>query len=1162
MTMASYVQTAFTGGEISQSAQGRMDLPAYKISLNVCLNAIPVENGTWMRRPGTRHVAPTRGGKQGLLYSFSFAQNFPYMMEFTDGFLRFTTGPALVMTNDPQVIVAISTANPAVVQTALPHGWSTGNSAAFNSLGVNNPRLQNRQFTIAVVDSTHFSIADAITGASIDGSTLGAFVSGNVTRILEIATIYTAGSWASVRSVQAETRTVLLNGAHPQVLQVATPPTASQFATFTLGPANFLDGPYLDPIAGSIVSSSALNGVVTLTFSFTAYDSTVAYNIGDFVTSGGIGYKSLTALNQGNTPVSSPSNWAAANGGAPVNGGLGFVSSDIGRLIRLLSEPALWAAASTYSTGNIVAYADGSGGFSYWTATGAVAAGIQPGTSTLWALNATGSTWTWAQITAISGSGLISPVTAIGSLTSGGGLAAAFNGTTSQAFASSANLSLTETTYPVWFVSNWNVNTIVQYQGYAYQALFTIVPSNPAPTWNGSTVYAIGAIVQWAGFVYQAVNRGAGHVPPNATYWSVLYAISAATPAGPLWQNLGAMPQATYDAYVGQNYGSATAIASGTLWGSTDIGIANNNPITVNLRAKATAPASASDGTLLGTLSTSNTSASISITSSDQVTTWNYVWFEIITTPLQPLYDNGSNVYTTQISVAQAQFYTPNVANGSVVTAQIRGPALLYSQAIRTWRLGVYSDTTGWPTCGTYHEGRIWLGGVVSNRFDGSVSNGLIGTQLNFAPTGPDGTVAGNNAIAYICDGEDSNEFFWMTPDQQGILGGTKAGEWLISAPTAGPLAPTNIKAVRVTKIGCANIEPRRAEHTLLIVQKFGRKIVEYFADVFSGKFTAPNLAERAKHLTVNNIAEIGYQQELAPVIWARRDDGALIGATYKRDTLMTSQGANLIGWHRHQLGSGRKVESLFVGPSVDGNLDTVSLITNNPASGIRHLEVMTDLLDEGFALTDCWFLDDAIVPSSTVVQTAPTGGNYGSLLVNGLWAHNGKTVTAFIAGLDCGDYLVTNGSITVPFGDGLTDGPGNGLFTATLVASFATLPAVVGYTYNSDGQLVRPVTQADTGARSGPGWAKFGRQHRVAAQLYGMVNGSISFGSDFGTMYPAGLKGLDGTPYLVNQQWSGIWRDQTNSIYDFDGMIAWRISRPYPAFMIAVGGFTEKADA
>src|SRR6185312_7465416 len=438
MGSSSFVWTSFTGGEISQTAQGRFDQPYYKTSLNVCLNGIPLENGSWQRRPGTRHVAPTRGGKTGKLISFSFQDSFPYQMEFTDGFLRFTTGPSLVMTNDQQSIVAISSANPAVVQTASAHGWSTGNSVAFNSLGVNNPLLQNRQFTITVVNTTHFSIADAITGASIDGSTLGTFASGNVTRILEIATTYNSGSWSGLRSVQAETRTVLLNGTKPQILQVATAPTISHFATFTFSPSDFIDGPYLDPIDGSVVSSSALNGVVTLTFFFQAYDSTIAYNIGDFVSSGGVGYQSLTSLNQNNTPASSPSNWKVVNGGTPVNNGQGFQSSDIGRLLRLFSEPQLWNSSSTYTTGTVVAYSDGIGGFSYWTATGSVGAGVQPGTSTLWAINATGAQWTWAQVVSVSGSGLISPVSAIGSLVSGGGIAAAFDGNTGKSFSSCA----------------------------------------------------------------------------------------------------------------------------------------------------------------------------------------------------------------------------------------------------------------------------------------------------------------------------------------------------------------------------------------------------------------------------------------------------------------------------------------------------------------------------------------------------------------------------------------------------------------------------------------------------------------------------------------------------------------------------------------------------
>src|SRR5581483_8420172 len=108
---------------------------------------------------------------------------------------------------------------------------------------------------------------------------------------------------------------------------------------------------------------------------------------------------------------------------------------------------------------------------------------------------------------------------------------------------------------------------------------------------------------------------------------------------------------------------------------------------------------------------------------------------------------------------------------------------------------------------------------------------------VNFAPTDQYGNVTAASAIDYTFNAPDANPIFWMIPDQQGIICGTKAGEWLVSAPTSGGISPLNITARRVTVIGSANIEPRRTEHTIIYVQKFLRKIVEYFADVFSGKF-------------------------------------------------------------------------------------------------------------------------------------------------------------------------------------------------------------------------------------------------------------------------------------------------------------------------------------
>jgi hypothetical protein len=69
------------------------------------------------------------------------------------------------------------------------------------------------------------------------------------------------------------------------------------------------------------------------------------------------------------------------------------------------------------------------------------------------------------------------------------------------------------------------------------------------------------------------------------------------------------------------------------------------------------------------------------------------VWIDIVMVYVYP----AGRTLTTTTSVAQLQLYTPNVANGSVVGFQIRGPALLYANPIRISRIGTYSDTTGWP---------------------------------------------------------------------------------------------------------------------------------------------------------------------------------------------------------------------------------------------------------------------------------------------------------------------------------------------------------------------------------------------------------------------------------------------------------------------------------
>lgn len=1043
MSNASFVQTSFLGGEWSPSSQGGHDRPEYKKALNVCRNGVPMENNAWNRRPGFQFGGLTRQGLPGRLIPFAFAETAPYNMEFTDGFMRFWTGPNLVPTPDQTAVVSISGANPAVVETLTPHGWTTGNEVFFSGLGLLCPRLQNQRFAITVTDTTHFSIP-------IDGSLLAygsPATRASVSRVLEIATPWTSGSWASLRSVQGEKKSFLLQGSvSPRVLSVVTDPTALSPATFNLDNVNFIDGPYFDPVNSLQATASATNGVIGLTLGFAAYDSTRAYSKGDFVTSSGVNYKSLIDLNQNNTPASSPTQWAVASP-ADAIGPNGFVATDIGRAIRL---------------GNA------------------------------------SNQWSWGRITALTGAGAIAGniagVVHIGDLTDDGGLASMFDGVTSKDDKHGGSRDSPNDD------SEWTHSAGQDYTVPGAQQIASVV-------------------------VYPSNNFG----------W-----ITRQRPSSTLKISL-------YGSNTNPNIGSPIiGFPSGTLLGSTTF------PVTT--------PATVFDP--------------VTITSSDQVTAYKYVWITFSG------FNTGVN---TTIHCASIQFFNPaSTTPGAGITVQIIGSAL-QSTAITLIRLGLYSDTTGWPKCGTYHDGRLWLSGSLPNRVDASKSNGISLTTnaVDFTPTNDAGAVAENNAISYTFNAPSSNPIFWMRPHAQGILCGTLKGEWLIQATTQNPsLTPLNMKADEVTTIGSYDMEPAVTEHTTVFIQKYRRKLQEYFADVFSGKFSSPNIAKDAKHLTAPRMSEIAYQQELAPILWGRTAAGDLLGCTYKRDSLMSSQGPTFAAWQKHPLGRGteldRVVESVCVGPSVDGTLDALAIVTNDPATNLRHVEVLTTMMDDNDPITTAWFLDDAVVPSSATQHTLADGRP--GLRFYGLHHLNNKTVTAFIGGIDCGDYLLTNGHLDVPYG-----ADADGLFTweylqkqrvsgvtfphaVSIDGDLFPTPAVIGLNYTSQLQLLRPVSNSPelggTGAQNGPAFGKLKRIHKFAMLLVQAVKFKV--GVDFeASLMPANLRTTPGggKPAPAGQLFKGMHRDTVKDRDDLDGMLAVEISRPYPFSLAAIGGFIETKD-
>lgn len=269
---------------------------------------------------------------------------------------------------------------------------------------------------------------------------------------------------------------------------------------------------------------------------------------------------------------------------------------------------------------------------------------------------------------------------------------------------------------------------------------------------------------------------------------------------------------------------------------------------------------------------------------------------------------------------------------------------------ISVFRLGVYKIGE-YPTCGLYHEGRLYLGGAIANRFDASSTDGAF----IFSPTDLHGFVLDSSAISRTLDTDKTDPIYWFAPDHQGIIAGTMHGEWLIQASVLNdPITPTSIQAHQITEYGCANIEPRRCGMALVYVQTYGRMVMEYLADAFSGKFSAKHLNEQAKHFANTGILEIAYQRETAPVIWCRGGDGSLFGTTYRRVSRFVVEDPKINAWHKQVLGGNydnllsRPLTSMCVLPANDG-LSDLLYVANTDVNGANGwIEVLRPLYEDG----------------------------------------------------------------------------------------------------------------------------------------------------------------------------------------------------------------------
>ena len=275
--------TNFTGGELSPRLDGRNDLAKYTSGCKTLENLVVYPHGAAARRPGTTFVSEVADSdNKTRLIPFEFSTTQTYMLEFSNLKIRFYKNNGIILESN-KTITAITKASPGVI-TSNSHGYSNGDEVYISGI-VGMTELNGKTFLVANSTTNTFSLTDK-DGVAINTTSYTTYSSGGIAnRVYEIATPYTTAELFDIKFAQSADVMYITHPAHEVEKLSRTGHTS-----WSLTDVVFTNGPFQDA------------NITTTTLT---------------PASASVGSRNITA--------------SAVTG---INGGVGFLSTDVGRQIH------------------------------------------------------------------------------------------------------------------------------------------------------------------------------------------------------------------------------------------------------------------------------------------------------------------------------------------------------------------------------------------------------------------------------------------------------------------------------------------------------------------------------------------------------------------------------------------------------------------------------------------------------------------------------------------------------------------------------------------------------------------------------------------------------------------------------------------------------------
>jgi hypothetical protein len=307
---------------------------------------------------------------------------------------------------------------------------------------------------------------------------------------------------------------------------------------------------------------------------------------------------------------------------------------------------------------------------------------------------------------------------------------------------------------------------------------------------------------------------------------------------------------------------------------------------------------------------------------------------------------------------------------------------------------------------------RFGLGRTTAQPNSGWLSKS--GDYFNFAP----GALA-DDAIPFTFNSDQVNAIEWMRGGKS-LLVGTTGQEYSITPQEGKVLTPDSFPISPETTEGSSNrLRPLGVKASMLFGGNARRSLFEFTFSFQVNRFVAPNLLDRADHLTTprridgalvsRGLAELAFQATPTPTVWAVRDDGTLLGLTYIREQ-------NIVGWHRHVTGTALidPIDGRAYPAPNDGQIESLAII-RHPRGDRDQVWLAVRRTIQGGVRHYVEYLDDVGLSYDTLmVDAAVTYDGPPAIVFSGLDHLEGKEVHILGDGAVYPPQVVNGGKVTL----------------------------------------------------------------------------------------------------------------------------------------------------